>query len=133
MKRVVRWNTRCDAPMHVMLLSSDPRFRRTAALLLARRGCTVSVGEAANALLAGGEQGPAEVVVIDGGVSAAKAARMAAAVQARSGVVGVVVVGDRIESQLDRLHVIPKWDSFETLFAAVEQAFAAAERAMTTV
>jgi ActR/RegA family two-component response regulator len=121
-KRIARWNTRSDAPMHVMLLSTDLRFRRTAALLLARRGCAVSVGEAASVLLTQSEQGLAEVVVIDGGRSPAKAARIAAAVQARSGAVGVVLVGERAESQLDRLHVIPKWGPFETLFAAVEQA-----------
>jgi hypothetical protein len=66
----------------------------------------------------------ADVVVIDAERSLVAAARTAAAVQALSRPVGIVVVNDPPENGLRNLRAIPKWGSFEVLFAAVEQAYA---------
>lgn len=119
--------------MHVMLLSTDVRFRSAASLLLTRRGCAVSIGESVAALLAEGKRSWVDVVVIDGGGSPTRAARLAGAVQARSATVGVVLVGDRPGRQLEGLRMTPKWGPFEELFAAVEQAMPTAEQAAQPV
>jgi uncharacterized membrane protein (UPF0127 family) len=118
---------RPEASMHVMVLSSDRRFREVVSLLLARRGCAVSAGEGTGTLAERIDRDRTQVVVIDAGRSLAVAARMAAAVEALSRPVGIVVVGDQPESVLTRLETIPKWGSFDELFAAVRDAHAERE------
>lgn len=108
--------------MNVMVLSTDRRFREVVALLLARRGCEVSVQDGTRALAERLDREHIEVVVIDAGRSLSGAAQMAAAVQALSRPVGIVVVEDQPKPSLPALQTIPKWGSFAELFAAIEQA-----------
>jgi uncharacterized protein len=115
---------RREPSMNVMVISSDRRFREVASLLLARRGCTVSLGDSSDILAECVDRNRAEVVVIDAERSLVAAARMAAAVQALSRTIGIVVVNDRPTGGLHNLRTIPKWGSFEVLFAAVQQAYA---------
>jgi uncharacterized protein len=118
---------RVDSAMRVMVLSPDRRFREVTCLLLARRGCLVSTGEGAGTLAERIDRDRTDVVVIDAGRSLAAAARMAAAVDAHSRPVGVVVVRDESQSALTRLPTILKWGSFETLFSAIAEAHAGHE------
>jgi uncharacterized protein len=113
-----------DPPMHVMVLSADWRFREVLSLLLERRGCEVSAAEGTRMLEERLDRGLVEVVVIDAGRSLATAARMVAAVEALSRPVGIVVVDDHPKPAFPKLQTIPKWGSFDLLFAAVEQAYA---------
>jgi uncharacterized protein len=115
---------RPEHAMQVMVLSTDRRFREVVSLLLARRGCAVSVGDGTSVLGERIEREHIEVVVIDAGRSLAAGARMAAAIEALSRPVGIVVVDDQQQPTLPKLHTIPKWGSFEELFAAVERAHA---------
>jgi uncharacterized membrane protein (UPF0127 family) len=115
---------RGDGPMHVMVLSTDRRFREVASLLLARRGCKVSVGDGSPVLSQQIDSEHTEVVVIDAARSLAAAARVAAAVESLNRPVGIVMVDDHSEPALPRLPTIPKWGSFEDLFTAVRQAHA---------
>lgn len=108
--------------MNVLVLSRDRRFREVAAVLLARRGCKVAVGDEVGKLSQRLERERIEVVVIDAGRSLAAAARMAAAVQALSRPVGIVLVEDQPKPALPKLQTVPKWGSFPELFAAIEQA-----------
>jgi uncharacterized protein len=112
-----------DAPMRVMVLSTDRRFREVAALLLTRRGCEVSVGDGTRALTDSPDRDRVQVVVIDAGRSLAAAARMVAAVEAFSRPIGIVVVNDQPQPSLRKLRTVPKWGSFNELFAAVERAY----------
>jgi DNA-binding NtrC family response regulator len=107
--------------MHVMVLSTDRRFREVASLLLERRGCTVSRGEGMGTLAERIDRDHTDVVIIDAGPSLAAAARMTAALEALSHQVGVVVVGDDTQNQLLKLQAITKWGSFDRLFEAVRQ------------
>jgi uncharacterized membrane protein (UPF0127 family) len=111
-------------PMHVMVMSTDRRFREVVSLLLARRGCTVSVGGGSPISSERIDSEHPEVVVIDAGRSLATAARVAAAVESLNRPVGIVIVDDHPEPTLPRLPTLPKWGSFEDLFAAVQQAHA---------
>lgn len=113
-----------DGPMHVMVLSTDRRFREVASLLLARRGCKVSVGDGSPVLSQQIDSEHTEVLVIDAARSLAAAARVAAAVEALNRPVGIVMVDDHSEPIIPRLPTLPKWGSFEDLFAAVQQAHA---------
>lgn len=107
--------------MQVMVLSSDRRFREIASLLLARRGCDVTLGKDGRKLTERLERERTDVVVIDAERSLAAAARLAAAVDALSYPVGIVVVNDQPEADLTKFQTVPKWGSFDRLFSAVVQ------------
>lgn len=109
--------------MNVFVVSTDRRFREVAAVLLERRGCEVGIGDGTSLLMRRLEREEIEVVVIDASRSLATAARMAAAVQAMSRQVGIVVVEDQPRPTLPKLHTVPKWGSFPSLFAAIERAY----------
>lgn len=113
-----------DSPtgMRVMVITSDRRFREVASLLLARRGCVVAVPDGPGTLAEHIERHQSDVAVIDAARSLTAAARTAAAVEAISRQVGIVVVGNEAESGLMKFPIIPKWGSFGMLFEAVEQA-----------
>lgn len=115
---------RREPSMRVMVLSADRRFREIASLLLMRRGCSVAVGENSRALAERLERDRTEVVVIDAERSLAAAARMATAIDALSHPVGIVVVNDQAEADLTSFHAVPKWGSFDELFAAITEACA---------
>lgn len=107
--------------MKVMVLSSDRRFREIASLLLARRGCDVTLGKDGRKLAERLEREYTDVVVIDAERSLAAAARIAAAVDALSYPVGIVVVNDQPEADLTKFQTVPKWGSFDRLFSAAVQ------------
>lgn len=123
-----RRTSAADGAMRVMVLSTDRRFREVACLLLTRRGCAVSTGEGPGTLAERIDREGADVVVIDAARSLAGAVRVAAAMEAHSHPVGVVVVRDESQSTLSRLPTVVKWGSFETLFAAVQDAYQGRER-----
>ena len=106
----------------VLLVCSDRRFRSVTAALLTRRGCAVMIDDrrAGIALLARREG--ANVVVLDAGASLTAAARETAQIEALDPRVGVVVVGDEPQHGLLAMPVLPKWDSFDGLFRAIEHA-----------
>lgn len=108
--------------MNLLVISTDRRFREMAAVLLARRGCEVVVAEQTGGLPQRIEREEVEVVVIDASRSLAAAARVAAAVQAMSRPVGIVVVEDHPRATLAQLQTLPKWGAFQELFAAIERA-----------
>lgn len=108
--------------MRVLLAAPDRRFRHAAALLLTRRGCTVSVAESIHAAVEMAERHAAEVVVLDAGRSLTSAAQQVATLEAMVPPVGVVVVADEAEEGIVNLPVLDRWGSFEELFAAVEDA-----------
>lgn len=110
-----------ETGMHVMVLSTDRRFREVTSLLLERRGCAVSRGEGLGTLAERIDRDHTDVVIIDAGPSLAAAARTTAAVGALSRRVGVVVVGDDAQNKLLKLKAIAKWGSFDRLFEAVRQ------------
>jgi uncharacterized membrane protein (UPF0127 family)/CheY-like chemotaxis protein len=109
-------------PTRVLLVGADRRFRSVAAALLTRRGCQVTLAEKTTnvANLAG--RGEADVVVFDMGTSLTDAAYAAAQVEALEPRVGMVIVGDEAEQGLSAMPVLPKWGSFDVLYAAIEHA-----------
>jgi DNA-binding NtrC family response regulator len=109
--------------VNLLVISADRRFREMAAVLLARRGCEVVVGDETGGLAQRIERQEIEVVVIDASRSLAAAARVAAAVQAMSRPVGIVVVEDHPRATLAKLQTLPKWGAFGELFAAIEHAY----------
>lgn len=108
-----------QAPMKVMVLSSDRRFRELASVLLMRRGCTVTLGKDGRRLTERLERDETEVVVIDAERSLSEAARTAAAIDSLARPVGIVVVNDQAEADLTKFQTVPKWGSFDRLFGAV--------------
>lgn len=114
--------------MNVFVISGDRRFREVAAVLLERRGCEVATGDGTGGLARRLEREEIEVVVIDASRSLSTAARMAAAVQAMSRHVGIVIVEDQPKPTLPKLHTVPKWGSFPALYGAIERACATRAR-----
>lgn len=107
-------------PMRVLVISPDRQFRTVTALLLPRRGCSVTTTANAGRVTELVAREHADVVVIDAGQLPASAARAAAMVNARP--VGVVVVADEGHSEPDEPPVLAKWGPFGDLFAAIERA-----------
>ena len=109
-----------DEAMHVLVVTRDRRFRDTAALLLSRRGCSVSVADSFEHVVerAAGQDGL--VIVIDAGRSLTSAAHTVATLEALTPPVGVVVVADEAEQALRHLPFLDRWGSFDALYAAVE-------------
>jgi uncharacterized protein len=109
-------------PIDVLLVSKDRRFRSVTAALLARRGCTVTIAERITSGSELAKPGNTEVVVIDGASSLREAAREAAKVRTLDPPVGVVLVGEDREEGASATPVLPKWGSFDQLYAAIENA-----------
>jgi hypothetical protein len=115
--------TRNDAEAaRVLIVGSDRRFRAVAAALLARRGCTVSVGERTGSIAELAKHDGADVVVLDAGDSITRAAQDVATITALSPSVGVVIVAEQGLHNLSSLPVVRKWGSFDTLISAIERA-----------
>lgn len=111
-----------DRAMRVLLITSDRSFRDTAALLLARRGCAVTVGEDTEDVGALVARDDAEVIVLDAGRSLTAAACNVAAIEALAPPVGVVVVANQAEQGIINLPVLDRWGAFDALFTSVEDA-----------
>jgi hypothetical protein len=106
----------------VLLVAADRRFRAVASALLTRRGFSVIVRDRSDDLAADAAHERAEVVVLDATPSLTAAAHEAARLQALRPPIGFVAVGDEPQDGLSALPVLPKWGSFVSLFAAIEQA-----------
>jgi uncharacterized membrane protein (UPF0127 family) len=108
-----------ETVMRVLLVGGDRRFRSLAALLLTRRGCSVSFVEHLVSV-EGLVLAATDVVVLDAGSSITAAARDAAQIEALDPPVGVVVVGE--EPQETAMPVLAKWGSFDELYGAIDRA-----------
>ena len=105
----------------VLIVGTDRRFRSVASALLARRGCTVLLGDRLSDSHTLAERTGAHVVVIDAGSSPATAAKSAERIDALMPPVGVVIVGD--ETRVDTAApMLEKWGSFDCLYEAIEVA-----------
>jgi CheY-like chemotaxis protein len=106
----------------VVLIGDDRRFRAVAATLLSQRGYTVAVGGTADDVLALALRERADVVVIDATASLTTAARQAARLDWLRPRVGVVLVSAESQQGLAALPLVPKWGSFDDVFAAIDRA-----------
>ena len=110
--------------LRVLLVADDRRFRALAGTLLTRRGYAVTVCPRGDDLVVAAVREGADVVVIDASSSLTAAAREAARLGALNRPVGIVAVSGDPHTGLATLPVIPKWNPFEALFAAIERACA---------
>jgi uncharacterized membrane protein (UPF0127 family) len=108
--------------MRVLLITGDRRFCHTAALLLARRGCTVTIGEESDDVGELVARHDAEVVVLDAGRSLTAAACAVATMETLTPPVGVVIVGNEAQRSIVNLPVLDRWGSFDALFTSVMEA-----------
>lgn len=109
-------------PTRVLLVGSDRRFRSVAATLLARRGIDVAVKDHMSDVDEEARRLAVDVVVLDTASLPIAAALQAARLETLHPEVGVVVVSDVREAQAAPMPVLPKWDSFDALMAAIERA-----------
>jgi DNA-binding NtrC family response regulator len=112
----------------VLVIASDRRFRAVAATLLTRRGYAVAVAERGEDIVDLARRVRAEVVVIDAGHSLTVAARQAAQLDVLRPRVGVVTVSGEAGSALAAMPVLPKWTSFDDMYAAIDRVGAAVGR-----
>ncbi|MFL5824044.1 MAG: DUF192 domain-containing protein [Solirubrobacteraceae bacterium] len=111
-----------DGAPRVLVISGDRRFRSVAAALFTRRGWPVAVGQFQDdveTLVATAEP---DVALVDATHSLTAAAEAVARLKRGGHGVGVVVVSDGTRPELPALPVHPKWDSFDSLCLAVEDA-----------
>jgi hypothetical protein len=110
-------------PPRILLLATDRRFRTFASASLTRHGYYVTVSRSGTddiAELAARER--VDVVLIDATGSLTAAAHAAARLQTVQPLVGMVAVSDEPQDGLSTLPVLPKWGSFASLCAAIDQA-----------
>ena len=112
------------APLSVLVISPDRRFRSVTTVLIARRGCAVATTGHAGRLRELSSRVGADVVVID--LDEGSPAGAAAVDEARSLArpVGVVLVDEDavVAGRGAPAEIHCKWGPFEALFAAIEAA-----------
>jgi DNA-binding NarL/FixJ family response regulator len=110
--------------MRVLVVARDRRFRAAASTLLAGRGCAVSLHAEVEEVADRAARERPQVVVIDATTLPGAAARTAARLEAMRPPVGVVTVSDEPHEPHGQPAALPlpKWGSFEALFAAVQRA-----------
>ena len=113
---------RINASARVLLVANDRRFRAVACTLLTQRGYSVVVGDGNRDVAELASREGAEVVVIDATASLTAVARDVARLENLRPRVGVVAVSAEPQDGLATLPLISKWNSFEGLFAAIEDA-----------
>jgi uncharacterized protein len=106
----------------VLLISSDRRFRSLAAALLTQRGCSVDSAERMADAAGLAIDNAAEVVILDASNSLGAAAHQAALIEALEPRTGVIMVADAAACAVARTLVIAKWQSFDSLYAEIEDA-----------
>jgi uncharacterized protein len=109
-------------PTRVLLLTSDRRFRVLAGALLTRRGCLVTLGERMTNVAERATREATDVVVLDATTSLTAAMREAAEVEALEPRVAVVMVAEEAAEGRAATFVLPKWESFDRLYAAISEA-----------
>jgi uncharacterized membrane protein (UPF0127 family) len=108
------------APISILLVSGDRRFRAVASALLERRGCSVTVSDGPEHLTSAlGDDNP-DVVLLDVG-RATRPAQALARLRTRFPYTGVVLVGDE-PARTTGLLVSPKWGVFDDLVSAIHGA-----------
>lgn len=108
---------------NVLIVGADRRFRSVAGALLTRRGCAVSLSDRTSNIAELALRDRADVVVVDAGLSLAAASSSVEQLGALNPRVGLVIVGDESDHDPDvRVRVVPKWDSFDVLYEAIEDA-----------
>jgi uncharacterized membrane protein (UPF0127 family) len=107
------------ASTRVLLISTDRRFRAVAGALFSARGCSVTLGERITNVLELCQREGAEVVILDAGASPSAATSEAARIRRIEPRVGVVIVGEEPLEGAGDVAVLPKWGSFEDLYATV--------------
>lgn len=107
---------------HVLLVTSDRRFRSVAAVLLTRRDYAVTLADRTSDVAELARRQSAEVVVFDAGSSLTEGARAVAQIEALEPEVGIVIVADQTENALPTMRVLRKWSSFDRLYSAIEEA-----------
>lgn len=100
--------------IHVLLVGKDRRFRSVTSALLARRGCTVTVGEGLDVAAKS-----VDVVVIDADSSPMATLRHVADLQTLCPPVGVVVLSDAPSRVVPTGPVLAKWGPFDELYDAI--------------
>jgi uncharacterized membrane protein (UPF0127 family) len=110
------------APISILLVSADRRFRTVASALLERRGCDVTVtdGHEQVTKAPGGAHDDPDVVVFDAG-QATSPAQALVRLRAMLPYTGVVLVGDE-QARTAGLLVRPKWGVFDDLVSAIHDA-----------
>ncbi len=106
-------------PLRVLVVSADRRFRAVIAMLVAGRGCCPFDTSSCDDIAATLARERVDVVLVDGADLLAEVARDVACSDATAPPVGVVLVGEDREPALSGLRALAKWDSFDTLFAAI--------------
>jgi uncharacterized membrane protein (UPF0127 family) len=108
------------APISILLVSGDRRFRAVASALLERRGCNVTVSDGPERLTSTlGDDDP-DVVLLDVG-RAISPAQALVRLRTRFPYTGVVLVGDE-HARTAGLLVSPKWGVFDDLVSAIHGA-----------
>jgi uncharacterized membrane protein (UPF0127 family) len=115
-------SVRIGSPARVLLVANDRRFRAVASALLTRRGYSVALGDRTGDLSQLASREAAEIVVIDATGSLTDLEREVTRLETLRPRVGVVAVSAEPEDGLAALPVISKWNSFDALFAAIENA-----------
>jgi uncharacterized membrane protein (UPF0127 family)/CheY-like chemotaxis protein len=108
------------APISILLVSGDRRFRAVASALLERRGCNVTVSDGPEHVTGAAGDGGSDVVVLDVG-RATSPARALARLRARLPYTGLVLVGDEL-AETAGLLVRAKWGMFDDLVSAIHDA-----------
>ncbi len=114
----------------LLLVASDRRFRAMALVLLSRRGYSVAVGHPDEEVTELASRVGAEVVVFDATASLTVAARQAARLSSLVPPIGIVAVSGNHQDQLAAMPVISKWNSFDALLDAIEQARGATRKGL---
>jgi uncharacterized membrane protein (UPF0127 family) len=110
-----------EARTKILIVATDRRFRSVASALLARRGCTVVLGDRLSDAAELADRDQADVVVLDAGSSPALAVQCAARVAALDRPVGAVIAGD-VPSRAFPTPILEKWGEFDRLYEAIELA-----------
>jgi DNA-binding response OmpR family regulator len=106
-------------PLRVLLAGTDRRFIRVTSFLLARRGYDVAASPPSQAVDAATRH-RADVVLLEGVLSRAAAARRVAQLRALAATPGVVVVTERVETLWNGLPTVEKWTPLEELVQEIE-------------
>jgi uncharacterized membrane protein (UPF0127 family) len=110
------------APARVLLVAADRRFRMFASASLARRGYHVTVGTGTDDIAELAARDHVDVAVIDATGSLTAAVHEVARLLTARPLLGVVAVSDDPPHGLSAFPVLPRWGSFSSLCAAIDQA-----------
>jgi DNA-binding response OmpR family regulator len=107
---------------HLLLVSSDRRFRAVASALLTQRGYSIAIGDSDDDVVELAVRNGVDVVVADVSTSLTEAAHDAARLGTLRPAIALVAVGSEPQDGLAAMPVISKWDSFDQLLAAIDHA-----------